>query len=164
MKCSKIKVIILVVAMGMSTYSTMAQNLNNNIPQAVLTAFSAKYPQVQLKKWKTKHNTSTALFIMNNKKYRALYSNEGIWLNTIRNIKHTSSLPAQAMLYLKKGNYASWHIDNMELLSTPSQNIYQVEVDNASGNKMLYENGGSFVDKLLCFNNEGELIKATDNY
>jgi hypothetical protein len=164
MKSLKIKAIILVATIGMITYSAMAQNPNNNVPQAVLTAFSAKYPDVQLKKWKTNHSTSIALFVMNNKKYQASYSNNGEWLNTVRNIKHTSSLPVQAMLYLKKGNYASWHIDNMERLRTPSQNIYQVEVDNASGNKMLYEDAGSFEDKLLSFNDNGQLIKAIDNY
>lgn len=164
MKSLKIKACILIAAIGMITYSAMAQNTYNKVPQAVLAAFSAKYPGVQLKKWKTNHNTSTAVFVMNNKKYQASYSNDGGWLNTVRNIKHTSGLPVEAMLYLKKGNYASWHIDNMERLRTPSQNIYQVEIDNASGNKMLYEDAGSFEDKLLSFNDNGKLIKATDNY
>ena len=160
MKNLKIKTIILIMVMGMISYSTMAQKFNNDVPQAVLTSFSAKYPQVQLKGWKTKDKMYIASFVMNNKKYKASYSDDGNWLNTVRNIRHTSSLPDQARLYLKKSNYASWHIDNMQKLASPVQNIYQVEVDNASGNRMVYADAISFEDKMLCFNDKGELIKT----
>ena len=155
--------VILIAAMGIISYSAMAQKADNNVPQAVLTAFSAKYPQAQLKSWKTKHNTCTASFVINNKNYKAAYSTDGNWLNTVRNIRHTSSLPSEVSLYLKKGSYASWHIDDMERVRTPLQNMYQVEVDNNSGNKMIYEGGGSFEDKVLCFNDHGKLIKTVDN-
>jgi hypothetical protein len=150
MKNLRVKTIILIAAIGLISYSAMAQKAYNNVPQAVLTAFSAKYPQAQLKGWKTKDNTCIAKFVMNNKKYKASYSNDGNWLNTVRNIRHTSSLPDQARLYLKKSSYASWHIDNMQKLATPIQNMYQVEVDNASGNKILYEDAVSFEDKMLA--------------
>jgi hypothetical protein len=164
MKNLKIKTIILIVAMGMISYGTMAQKSKKDVPQAVLTAFSAKYPQVQLKGWKTKDKMYIASFVMDSKKYKASYSYDGNWLNTVRNIRHTTSLPDQARLYLKKSSYASWHIDNMQKLTTPAQNIYQVEVDNASGNRMVYEDAISFEDKMLCFNDKGELIKTITIY
>ena len=40
------------------------------------------------------------------------------------------------------------------------QNMYEVEVDNNSGNQMVYENAGSVEDKMLCFNDDGKLIKT----
>jgi hypothetical protein len=164
MKNLKIKTIILIVAMGMISYNTMAQKSYNDVPQAVLTSFAAKYPQVQLKGWKTKDKMYIASFVMDSKKYKASYSDDGNWLNTVRNIRHTTSLPDQARLYLKKSSYASWHIDNMQKLATPAQNIYQVEVDNASGNRMVYADAISFEDKMLCFNDKGELIKTITIY
>jgi len=164
MKNLKVKTIIIIAAMGMISYNTMAQKSNNDVPQAVLAAFSAKYPQVQLKGWKTKDKMYIASFVMDSKKYKASYSDNGDWLNTVRNIRHTSSLPDQARIYLKKSSYASWHIDNMQKLATPLQNMYQVEVDNASGNKILYEDAVSFEDKMLCFNDNGELIKTITIY
>ena len=157
-----LKTIILIAAMGIISYTTKGQKANN-IPPAVLTAFSAKYPQAQLKHWKIKNNVCTASFAAANKKYIASYSADGTWISTVRNIRHVSSLPDQARMFLKK-SYASWHIDNMERLRTPSQNVYQVEIDNDSGNKMHYEDAGSFEDYLLCFNDEGKLIKKIDNY
>jgi len=160
MKSVQIKTIILIAAMWIISYSSMAQKGTEGVPQAVLTAFSAKYPQAQLKKWKTNHNMYTARFVMDNKKYEALYSGDGSWVNTVRNIRHSANLPDQVRLYLKKSSYASWHIDNMERLRTPSQNLYQVEVDNASGNRILYEDAVSFEDKMLCFNDNGKLIKT----
>jgi len=158
-----VKTIILIVAIGIISFNTMAQTADNKVPQAVLTSFSAKYPHAELKKWKANNNTYMARFIMNDKKYEASYSGNGNWLNTKRDIRHIKNLPDQIRMFLKSGSYASWHIDDMERLRTPSQNMYRVEVDNASGNKFTYEDAGSFEDYVLCFNDNGKLIKAVDN-
>jgi hypothetical protein len=158
-----LKTVILIAVTGMLSYSAMAQKGANVVPQAVQTAFAAKYPVAQIKKWKTKNNTSTAIFVMDNKKYTAQYSNNGDWLVTERTIKHSSNLPANIRTYLKKSSYASWYIDDMERVRTPMRNMYQVEVDNNSGNKMIYEGVGSFEDKKLCFNDEGRLIETINN-
>jgi hypothetical protein len=160
MKNLKVKTIVLIAAIGLISYSAMAQQTDKNVPPAVIKEFSAKYPGVQLKSWKAKDKAYIASFIMNNKVYEASYSGDGTWINTERNIRHISSLPFGAKSYLKTGSYASWHIDNMERVRTPMQNMYEVEVDNNSGNQMVYENAGSVEDKMLCFNDDGKLIKT----
>jgi hypothetical protein len=160
MKSLKVKIIALIVATGMISYNLMAQKAGKNVPQNVVTAFSAQYPQVQLKKWKTTRDTYIALFILNGKKYMASYSPDGNWVNTERMIRHTASLPDGVMSFIKTNGYASWHIDQLEKLQTPSQSIYMVMVDNHSGNPDGYENAGSSVDKTLYFSNNGSFIKA----
>jgi hypothetical protein len=160
MKTLKVKTIVLIAAIGLISYGAMAQQTGKDVPPAVVKEFSTKYPAAQLKSWKAKDNAYIASFVMDNKVYEATYSGDGAWINTERTIRHISSLPEGAKLYLKNGYFASWHIDNMERVRTPMQNMYEVEVDNNSGNQMVYENAGSVEDKMLCFNDEGRLIKT----
>jgi len=94
-----------------------------------------------------------------NRRYKAFYSKDGSWLSDERNMRHTSSLPTGVVLYLKKGKYASWHIDGFKKVQTPSESIYLVQVDNNSGNQMAYENLGSIENRMLYFNSSGELLK-----
>jgi len=160
----KLIIIVLVAAMGAISFHTEAQN-SKNVPQALAAAFTAKYPEAQLKRWKNDHNIYSAVFLMNNKKYQASFADNGTWIKTARNIRHISNLPAEVRSFLKTNGYASWHIDNMTRLRTPVQNTYQVEVDNASGNvKWIYEDAGSLEDKMLSFNDQGKLLKTTDLY
>jgi hypothetical protein len=163
MKNLMIKAIILIATMGIYSYDSLAQKAIVTLPQAVLTSFTAKYPQAQVKSWKMKGDISTASFAMDNKKYKAAFYDNGNWINTVRNIRHTSSLPNQVRLYLKGSRYASWHIDDMKRLRTPAQNMYEVEVDNNSGNKIAYEGGGSIEDQMLYFDDSGKLIKVAAN-
>ena len=43
------------------------------VPSAVKTAFSTKYSQAHLKKWQTNKDTSIAVFVLNNRTYKAYY-------------------------------------------------------------------------------------------
>lgn len=163
MKSLKIKTLILIAAMGIITIPAMAQNANNIVPQNVQTAFSSKYPQAQLKAWKVKHDTCMAMFTLNTKKYVAKYAKDGDWYSTERIIRHESSLPPEVQAYLKTSKYASWYIDDMRKVNTPMQSMYVVYLDNDNGNQMVYENVGSVVDRALCFNDNGKLVKVIDN-
>jgi hypothetical protein len=163
MKNVQVKTIILIAAMWIISYNTMAQKATDMVPQAVIASFSAQYPQAQVKDWKIKNNDYIASFILNNRKSQAFYSPDGAWLNTEITIRHTRSLPMDVRLSLKKGNYASWYIDEIKNVKTPSHNMYLVQVDNNSGNKMVYEDAGSVDNRTLYFNDNGTLIKAVSN-
>jgi hypothetical protein len=156
-----IKNISLIVTIGLISLSAIAQK-NNNVPQAVLTAFSAKYPQAQVKNWKTASDVYVAHFINDNKKYAASYSQTGAWISTERDISRPSGLPAELQSFLKTGTYASWHIDDMKRVRTPLQNMYEIQLDNHSGSPFDYEDMGSAENKMLCFNDNGKLIKVVN--
>jgi hypothetical protein len=63
MKNQIVTTIVLVLVMGFMSFSSMAQNKNNE-PTAVSNAFSAKYPSAKLKNWKMKNDTCIAMFNM----------------------------------------------------------------------------------------------------
>ncbi|HEY4326821.1 MAG TPA: PepSY-like domain-containing protein [Mucilaginibacter sp.] len=154
-----IKITIVFAAISMVSFNTYAQK-NKDIPQAILTSFSYKYPQAQLKNWEEKKSTYVASFVMQDKKYQAYYSKDGNWLNTESKIKRTSDLPADMRSYLKTSTYASWKIDEMKRVHTPTQDMYQVHLDNHGGNSLRYEDAISAEDRLLSFDDNGKLINV----
>jgi len=150
------KTIVLCSAIGLITCSAMAQTTQ---PMPVTSAFTARYPTVQVKEWKMKGDTSIAVFNMNSRHYKAYYSSNGTWIRTERNVKHITTFPMVAQMYLKNSKYASWHIDNLAKVETPRHNLYMVQLDNHSGNTS-YEGNGDNVTQDLYFNNSGRLVKA----
>lgn len=158
----KIKTIVLIAAMGIISYPVIAQKMTS-VPQSAIDDFSSKYNQAQLKNWKTENNEYIASFVMNNRKWQAYYDNNGHWVETERTIRHIKNLASDIRKSLRNSQFASYHIDEVRLIQTPSKTIYSLEVDNNSGNKMLYDNIGSFDDELLYFSPKGELIKTVNN-
>lgn len=151
----------LFVALGLTSLTAFAQN-SYNVPQSVESAFSAKYPQARLKKWRSAKDCYTAFFTNDGKKYTAKYSISGAWINTSRDIRHKSSLPENLQSFLRSGTYASWHIDAMRRVRTPQANIYEVVLDNHSGSPIDYEDAGSAINRELCFDDGGRLIKEVN--
>src|ERR1700744_4975983 len=160
MKSLKIKAFLVAAAMGLLSFNTMAQKPTDNIPQRVLTDFSAKYPQAQLKNWKVQNDEYVASFVMDKREYTAVYSKDENWLSTTREVRHMSSLPQGVRASFKNSRYASWYIDRIESMKTPAQVMYLLHLDNDGGNEMVYENVGSVVSQTLYFNDKGTLIKS----
>lgn len=158
----KLKIAILAAAMGMISYPAMAQKASA-VPQSVTTDFSSKYPGVHVKNWKTQDNQYVAYFKMNGRQCEAFYTMNGDWLNTEIAMRHLKNLSPDIRSALRHSRYASYHIDGVERLRTPHEEMYIVEVDNNSGNKMLYDNIGSFDDQLLYFTHSGRLVKSVNN-
>ena len=158
MKIEGLKSVILVAAMGLMAKGAMAQESNHEVPQAVNSSFMAKYPGATEKGWSMKHDTCMVKFSLNNQKYMACYSPDGNWISTERTINHKSNLPPAVRSFLKNGKYASWHVDKLERVETPSRNLYKLQIDNHDGNQQQYENAGSAVDKTFYLTENGRLV------
>jgi hypothetical protein len=152
--------ITFIAAIVLISYSAQAQKTRDNVPQAVLTAFSATYPQASLKNWKINKDTCIASFKFADRKYEAFYLKNGKWIQSERTVRHKTTLPEDAQLFLKTGKYASWHIDDLQNLKTPSKSLFLVSIDNNSGNPVSYD-GGSVESKMLYFNDRGKLVRVT---
>src|ERR1700743_3767384 len=123
--------IILIAATGIFATAALAQD----VPQAVNMRFSNSYSRGHLKNWKMRGDTCVANFKMDDRNYMAYYLPDGTWVGKERNVKHESTLPANAQYTLKKGEYASWNVDKLALMQTPNSTLYKAYVDNHSGNK-----------------------------
>lgn len=157
-----IKTIILIAVMGMFSYQTMAQKIKE-VPQAVQSDFSAKYPEVQVKKWQIDHGQYLASFKLNGRECIATYSPDGTWVSTETTMRHIKNLSPDIKASLRNSKFSSYNIDVVKDIKTPTKDMYMLEVDNNSGNKMLYDNIGSFDDELLYFSHSGQLIKSVNN-
>jgi hypothetical protein len=157
----KIKIIILVAAMGIISYPVMAQKANS-VPLAVLTSFTAKYPQANVKKWEMNNGQYLAVFTMGKQHSSASFSSDGNWLSTKTDVR-ISKLPADIRYTLRNSRYSSYTIDDVKDVQMPSKNMYLLEVDNDSGNKMVYSNVGLVDDELLYFSQHGRLLESKDN-
>jgi hypothetical protein len=154
-----IKNIFLILIVGSISSKVLAQQ-SKEMPQAVLSSFWAKYPQAHVKNWKSNTDVYKAHFTNDNKKYVASYSKTGAWISTERDISRPAGLPAVLQSFLKTSSYASWHIDDIKRVRTPLQNMYEIKLDNHSGSPIDYEDMGSAESRMLCFNDDGKLIKV----
>jgi len=154
--------IILIAAIGLVSFKVMAQKSKNNVPQVVLTNFSANYPQVKLEHWKINKDTCIASFNWTHRKYQVFYSKAGGWLRSERIIRHKTSLPTEAQLFIKTGKYASWYIDELKSVKTPSESLFLVSIDNNNGNAVSYDDNGSVENKVLYFDASGKLVNVIE--
>jgi hypothetical protein len=99
------------------------------------------------------------MFTMNKRQYKATYAMNGSWCSTERNMKHITSMPVGVRTFLKNNQYLSWNVDKMAQLNTPMHTTYLLKMDNHGGNMNQYEGGGSAMDRMLYFNQNGQLIK-----
>ena len=157
----KIKIIVLVAAMGIISYPAIAQK-TNDVPQAVPTSFTAKYPQASVKKWEMNNGQYLAVFTTDKQHSSASFSKDGNWLSTQTDVR-ISKLPADIRYSLRNSRYASYTIDDVKDVQMPTKNLYLLEVDNDSGNKMVYNNVGLVDDELLYFSQHGRLLESKDN-
>jgi hypothetical protein len=158
MKTLIAKTIVLCSAIGLITCSAMAQSTQ---PMPVTNAFASRFPSAQVKEWKMRGDTSIAMFNMNNRHYKAYYTSDGTWLRTERNVKHLTTFPMMAQSYLKNSKFASWHIDNLAMVTTPRRSLYMVSLDNHSGNTS-YESNGNDITQDIYFTSSGRLVKADE--
>jgi hypothetical protein len=151
-----LKAVVLIALFGLFSLDSLAQFIT--VPPAVKANFASKYPQAHVKNWGKDHNEFVAAYKLNNKRCHAFFAQNGVWLSTETDIRIKDLDPA-IKTYLKDSKYASYHIDRVEDVDSPGSPLYLVEVDNNSGNKVMYDNLGSFDDELLYFDHTGQFVK-----
>jgi len=110
----------------------LAQDKLNNNTQNVLAAFKARYPQAQVKGCKQNKTGYDVKFILNNKKYRAMFDQQAHWSETVSNVSWQWHLPSAVKAGLKKSPHASWHPYDVNFVESPSGPYYRVMVDNTN--------------------------------
>ena len=161
MKTLKIKIVTLLLMMGAMTTITFAQNIT--IPQKVQTAFSAKFPQVQLKNWKMENGQYVASFVMNNADCQAAYDQTGNWISTLTIYDHIFTHLTPVMRdELRNSAFASSHLNQARYLQMPNMDMLLLNLNNNNANMSAYEDAG-FVDMTaVYFNHSDRPIKSVN--
>ena len=162
MKALNIKFIALVLMMGVM--STIAFSQNVTVPQKVQTAFSAKFPQVELKSWNAENGQYVASFISDNRECEATYDRAGNWVSTLTIYRHIFKHLTPVMRdELRNSTYASYHVEQVKSLQMPNMDLLLLTLDNDNGNMSAYENAGSVDMASVYFDHSVKLIKPVSN-
>jgi hypothetical protein len=152
------KIIFISTAILLGTL-TLAQA--KAIPQNVTVAFTAKYPNAVIKKWKQTDNHFAAEFSIDNKRAVAFYSADGNWERTETKIKWTWNLPSAVHQTLDKNGSLRFYIMDMKKVETPNGVIYIVHYND--GNTLDSDHHDAFTQYFLLHISEtGELLKKEE--
>lgn len=103
---------------------------HNNIPEAVQNTFYTRYPKATHVKWEREGNMYEVDFIMESEQYEAYIQTNGTWVRTEKRINlRTATLPQPIKDYLA-ANYAGWSIDDADLVTTPNDEYYEIEIES----------------------------------
>ncbi|MBQ7634284.1 MAG: PepSY-like domain-containing protein [Bacteroidaceae bacterium] len=118
----------------------------SDVPQAVLTAFAAKYPEATNVKWEKELETYKAEYYnADHNEVDVWFSPDGTWLRTATDLLPTA-LPEAVQQYVAT-NYPDRSIDDCDLIEIPGASYYLLEL----------EKGGA-ADLYLKLTADGELI------
>ena len=154
------KKIIVVLVVAMTFQYMMAQAAGPVVvPQAVSQAFTARFPDGQLKKWETRKEGFVAVFREHGKTWFAYYTADGSWKGTETPIKWTKNLPQAVRAGWLKSDYASWYVQDIKSIRTPEGLLYALHVDNSS--VLDSEHKDAFREEyVIFFNEKGEIVRT----
>ena len=157
MKNLKIYAALTIIAMMSCAYNVIAQAKgNNNVPDNVSSAFTAKYPAAQVKNWNATDEGYVSKAKENGSVFYATFDKKGNWMQTTTQIGRSRNLPSPVMASLKNSKYAAWRVDKIKKVETPTGNFYQVLVDNL--NLQTDQAHMGFADNIILnFQPSGEL-------
>jgi hypothetical protein len=154
----------LLVLIAIATFSeTMIAQARDTIevPQPVITAFTARFPHAQLKKWEQRKEGFIADFSLDGKKLFAYYAPDGAWMGTESPIKWTWRLPTVVREGWKNSGYGAWYVLDIKKIDRPDGPLYTLHVNN--GSLLDSDHHDAFLEeKVLFFSEKGELVR-TDN-
>jgi len=144
------KKVLFVLVVALMTQSMVAQaGKAVAVPSVVASAFSARFPSGQLKKWEQRKEGYVAVFRQDGKKYFAYYKADGTWSGTEMPIKWTGWL---------KSEYASWYVRDIKKIETPDGPLYALHMDN-SPNLDSDHNYAFGEEWVVFFSEKGEIVR-----
>jgi Putative beta-lactamase-inhibitor-like, PepSY-like len=153
------KKVFLLLTIAIISQSMIAQSDSTVIvPQAVSTAFTARFPAGQLKKWEQRNEGYIAVFRQDGHKNFAYYSADGAWKGTETPIKWTKNLPEKVKAGWKNSGYYDWYVEDIKKIETPDQPMYALHVNN--GVKLDSDHHDAYLEEyVLFFSESGQLVR-----
>jgi hypothetical protein len=165
------KKLIMIVVVGFISGITVARADDPHVtpPSAVQSAFESRFPNARVMEWRElkvnfwqdqkeeQKYSYVADFRLNGKKLYAYYSPDGVWKGTGTLVKWSKDLPAKVRYAWKHSPYAAWYILDLKKITTPTQTLYQMHLNNSS---VLDAEHYYLQDECkLTYNENGDLIK-----
>lgn len=117
---------VLLVAFSMRSHAQKSER--KSVPDKVLSAFNAKFPDAKKVEWEMENDTEwEAEFKWNGVEYSANFSTNGEWRETEYEIKK-SDIPSNIRAILDQ-NFSDYEIEEPEVVETPSGKSYEMEVE-----------------------------------
>jgi hypothetical protein len=127
-------------------------------PQAVTTAFAARFPNVQVRKWAEKQQTYFATFRWKGKKTSAYYAPDGSWKATEVLMHWSWNLPETVRQAWRHSDFSAWYLMDISKIETPDGMLYALHVNNSP----LLDSDHAQIDHdeyEIFFNEKGELVR-----
>lgn len=99
-----------------------------NVAEAVLKEFANRYPGIDAE-WEKDNGMIKAEFWQDGTEVEVWFDQDGTWVRTETDFKGT--LPAAVQGYVDH-NYPGYVIDDIDLVETPTDYYYEIELDHAS--------------------------------
>lgn len=137
---------LLVAASGMLAFSACSDDDNNDVPESshlvskeVQNAFNTKYPQARDVEWKLKGNYAVVDFDWNGSEHAAWFDpSSAAWYMTETDLRYVD-LPQTVRTTHEAGEYASWKVDDVDMLSREGmETLYVIEVEQGNTDVDLY--------------------------
>jgi hypothetical protein len=120
--------LIAALVMAVTMNSCAQKSDSESVPEKVLSAFNAKFPDAKKVEWEMENDSEwEAEFKWNEKKYSANFSTDGEWRETEYGIKETE-IPSNIRAILDQ-NFSDYEIEEPEIAETPSGKSYEMEVE-----------------------------------
>jgi len=153
-----LKALIIIVMISCTTQAIAQSNSKTDVPSAVLAAFTAKYPNATIRSWNTGKNEYTAKAKEGSHKYFATFDKNGAWIQTVSKHNWPGSLSPAVKKAFNKSEYAAWHIYGVNIVDSPSGQVYQVMIDD-SNHRINARHQEQFTDnRMVEFKSTGEFI------
>lgn len=147
-----------IVQLFLATILTLSSFANLLVPDEVLKAFRQKYPEVVETSWELDTNGSyEAHFRIDDIKYRADFTKEGIWTETENNVDFNELPPdVRAAFLLKYGSEAFRGAEAVD--SSTKGRFYDVEVFNGTSKvDIMFGEDGKILDPEIATMEKGFL-------
>ena len=142
-------ILFLLLSFGLIGMSTHGICQAKSIPPTVSNIFATMFPDAKSVDWKDKLNDYQVFFLRNNSKWEAKFSLDGKWISTERQIKN-DSIPEKIKENLRLSKYADWSI----------QSAYVLEFPNQESQYHIVITKDDFPNKILFFNNKGQMVNS----
>ena len=122
------------------------------LPQVIIGSFEQKYPKT-MASWENERGMLKAEFRKNGKEVDAWFDNNGTWVRSVTDLT-VRDLP-DAVVSIVRATYPDYYIDDVDLIETPSERYYLVEIEKRGFMDMEIKLKISEEGKILSVINDG---------